>query len=111
MNTSNAAVGVRTFTSEKSCEFSLGMIPSGVSPPIMVCVFPLPVCPYAKMVAGGPKTEEGRAVFVPLHGATADADGQMSGIRETFTGNLGRRPIVLFLCWNLCWCVEALSLL
>ncbi len=40
-----------TCTSEKSCEFSLGMIPSGVFPPIMVCVFPLPVWPYANIVA------------------------------------------------------------
>ena len=41
-----------TWTSLNSCELSLGIMPSGVCPPIMVCVFPLPVCPYANIVAG-----------------------------------------------------------
>lgn len=35
------------------------MIPSGVFPPIMVCVFPLPVWPYANIVAGEIRTNDG----------------------------------------------------
>lgn len=48
------------------------MMPSGVFPPIMVCVFPLPVCPYAKIVAASQTPNRGATVANDEKSDTAD---------------------------------------